>query len=136
MYAPRMTIAPCATLMTRMMPNTSVTPLAIRAYTPPTRTPRMAACTTRCISSPGTRGSEPSAARFGLAAPRRLRDHRIVLRDRRRVDRDQLTVDPLEQQVLALGLPHVVPREIPFHARPRSLVQRLDDLLVVQRVQL
>jgi hypothetical protein len=42
-YAPRITIAPWATLITRMIPNTRVTPLAIRAYTPPIRTPKMTA---------------------------------------------------------------------------------------------
>ena len=34
-------MAPWATLMTRMIPNASVNPLAMSAYTPPVRSPRM-----------------------------------------------------------------------------------------------
>ena len=42
-----MIIAPCATLITRMMPNASVSPLAMRAYTPPASNPKMTAWTNR-----------------------------------------------------------------------------------------
>src|SRR6516164_1597175 len=115
--------APCATLITRMTPKPRASPLAIRAYTPPVRRPRMQAWTKTCM-------------RRVLASPGRLRRERLRDRDLRREDREQLALHPLDEQVLPVRLAVGVPGQVPLDRRPRALVQGRDDRLVVDRVRL
>src|ERR1700693_4284673 len=89
----------------------------------------MIAWTTSCTST-------PLPFRRGLAAPSRLRYERLRERDVLREDRVQLPVRPLDQQVAALRFADRVPPEVPLDRRPGSLVERRDDRLVVQRVDL
>src|SRR2546423_4352421 len=105
-----------------MTPKTSVRPLAINAYTPPVRTPRMQAWTTMCTSS--------------LLAPGRLRCERRVQRDVLRVDGQQLAVHPFDEQVASLRLADRVPAQHALDRRPAAAVQRVDDLAVVERLRL
>ena len=71
-----------------------------------------------------------------LLAPGGLRDERLVQRDVLRVDGVELAADPLDEQVAALRLADRVPAQVALDRRPGALVQRRDDLLVVDRVDL
>src|SRR5690349_15386250 len=117
--------APWATLTTRMIPKASVRPLAISAYTPPVRSPRMQAWTKRCIY----RRSSSSL----LLSPGRLRHHGLVKRHARGKDRHELAADPLDEDVAPPWRAVLVPAQVALDRRPRTGVQRLDDRLVVDR---
>src|SRR5512141_3060514 len=112
--------------MTRITPNPSARPLAIRAYTPPVRRPRMQAWMKTCIG----RGS------LVLLAPGGLRGERLRNRHVRWEHRQQLALDPLDEQVVAVRRPVRVPGQVALDRRPRALVERGDDLLVVDRADL
>ena len=51
-----------------------------------------------------------------------------------REDRVELAADPLDEQVAPLRLADGVPPQDTLNRRPAALVQRVDDLLVVHRV--
>src|SRR5882757_1350279 len=115
-YAPRITMAPWAMLMTFMMPKISVWPDAISAYTPAVSTPRMMPWTKACIRS-------PTPAGFGCL--------RGGLGDRLRVDRQQLALDPLHEVELPVGRAVDRPGQVAQDGRPDAGVQRADDRRVV-----
>src|SRR5664279_212289 len=127
-YAPSTISAPWATLTTRMTPKARVRPLAMSAYTPPVRRPRMHAWMRRCT------GEGPGAP--VLALPGGLGNGRRVSRDVRRVDREQLASDPLDEAVVALRAAVGVPAEVALDGRPDARVQRLDDGRVVDGLRL
>src|SRR6266852_5213900 len=56
-------------------------------------------------------------------------------RDLLRIDGIELPVHPLDEQIAALRLADAVPPQDALHRRPASLVQRRDDLAVVERVR-
>src|SRR5882762_9730881 len=110
-YAPRITMAPWAMLMTFMMPKISVCPDAISAYTPAVSTPRMTPWTTACTDSP---------------APVRLGGLRRRLRDRLREHRQQLALLPLHEVELAVRRAVRRPGQVAQQRRPVAGVQRAD----------
>src|SRR3954467_8593619 len=126
MYAPRMIIAPWATLITFITPNASVRPLAINAYTPPVSSPRMQAWMARCMERRAGRSARPG----GL---RRLRG---VLCEGGGEHRQQLAADPLRQELRARRRADGVAAQVALDRRPPALVQRRDDRLVVDRAGL
>src|SRR3954453_8302996 len=73
----------------------------------------------------------PFGAGYLAAAPVGLRLYGLGERRRGRVDGLQLAVHPLEQHVTSLRGAVRVPADVALHARPRAVVQRADDRLVV-----
>src|SRR6266849_2088779 len=53
-----------------------------------------------------------------------------------RIDGIELPLHPLDAQIAALRLADAVPSQDALHCRPASLVQRRDDLAVVERARL
>src|SRR5437763_2052220 len=98
--------------MTRMTPKPSARPLAIRAYTPPVRRPRMQAWTKTCTVSGISL----------LLAPGRLRRERLRDRDAGRVDREELALDPFDEQVVAVRRAVGVPGEVALDRLPHAAV--------------
>src|SRR5882757_5631321 len=73
-YAPRISNAPWARLMTSMTPKINVNPDDINAYTPPMSTPKISVCSRRVMPAP-----HQSLPVYPPSLPRRLRvDDRLA----------------------------------------------------------
>src|SRR3954452_2735121 len=113
-----MSSAPCATLMMFMTPKISVSPLAMRAYTPPMSRPSATACASWVKGGPssGPLRDEPGGPcghgpPGGASLPGGLLDRRVHRRGVLGSDDLDRAVLPLAEQEVALRCAGLVPGE-------------------------